>query len=122
VLTIPLNESYQDLQDLEDSIRGCSGGHKLEEFDTSCFSGKYVTGESIDDEYFAKLHSLRNDEAKQKRETDTNGMITPTGKKLKTQQSNDGCESVSNDKRDPMSKSVSCESLTNNTTPVGLVS
>jgi amidophosphoribosyltransferase len=34
-------------------------------FDSSCFSGEYVTG--IDPDYFERLRQLRSDEAKKKR-------------------------------------------------------
>lgn len=83
------------------------GETKLCSFDTSCFSGIYTTGENIEDKYFSNLHTLRNDDAKQKREvSDGQGM----GKN-----SHDGCESVSNDKRPEVHKSSSCESLSNGT-------
>jgi amidophosphoribosyltransferase len=97
------------LQDLEDSISQCSPPDKpLKEFDTSCFSGKYVTGEAIGDEYFDKLFNLRNDDAKQKR-----AMENGDGSK-RAKGSNDGCESVSNDKRNSkLQNSGSCESLSN---------
>ena len=40
----------------------------MTEYETSCFSGKYVSGgATINDEYFTKLHALRNDNAKMKR-------------------------------------------------------
>lgn len=62
-------------------------------YESSCFSGRYVTGETIDDEYFAKLHDARNDEAKLRRlESDGAGGKLPPG-------SHDGCENLSNDKR-----------------------
>lgn len=82
---------YQRLGDLEDSVRE-SGECPEHDYETSCFSGTYVTGENIDDEYFAKLHNLRNDSAKEtrRRESTTNGL--PPG-------SHDGCENLSNDKR-----------------------
>lgn len=99
---------YQDLSDLEASISECTTDD-LKTFDTSCFSGKYVTGQAIGDEYFTKLHTLRNDDAQQERNS---GAVN--GKS-----SNDGCESVSNDKRvSSDSRTASCESLTNH---VGLV-
>ncbi|KAL3807537.1 hypothetical protein ACHAXA_002576 [Cyclostephanos tholiformis] len=83
---------YQDLGDLEDSVRE-AGECPDQDYETSCFSGTYVTGANIDDEYFSKLHELRNDDAKLKREEREPlqaGM--PPG-------SNDGCENLSNDKR-----------------------
>ncbi len=53
---------YQDLPDLVDAVRG----KKAElEFDTSCFSGEYVTGG--DAEYLDALQRSRSDEAKQRR-------------------------------------------------------
>lgn len=105
---------YQELSDLEDAVSECSpkGEAHLDSFDTSCFSGIYATGEQIDDEYFSNLHTLRNDDAKQKREgSDTQGM----GKN-----SHNGCESVSNDKRpSEVNRSSSCESLSNDTANAG---
>ena len=58
---------YQDLQDLEDSVTEVAPpeNHLLKKFDTSCFSGIYVTGQTIDDPYFAKLHEQRNDTAQE---------------------------------------------------------
>ena len=58
---------YQDLQDLEDSVTEVAPpeNNYLKKFDTSCFSGVYVTGEKIDDPYFTKLHEQRNDEAQE---------------------------------------------------------
>tara|TARA_B100001564_G_scaffold138357_1_gene116196 strand:+ start:218 stop:1756 length:1539 start_codon:yes stop_codon:yes gene_type:complete len=53
---------YQTLDDLVDSILMDTD---LEmEFDSSCFDGKYVTG-NITDAYLKKLHDKRNDTAKQ---------------------------------------------------------
>jgi hypothetical protein len=61
------------------------------EYETSCFSGKYVSGgATINDEYFTKLHALRNDNAKMQRVDSQSNM--PPG-------SHDGCENLSNDKR-----------------------
>lgn len=58
---------YQDLQDLEDAVTEVAPpeNNYLKKFDTSCFSGIYVTGETIDDPYFAKLHEQRNDAAQE---------------------------------------------------------
>lgn len=63
-------------------------------YETSCFSGIYVTGEDIDDPYFSKLHDLRNDTAKElrRKESGATVFLLPPG-------SNDGCENLSNDKR-----------------------
>jgi amidophosphoribosyltransferase len=51
---------YQDLKDLEEAVSGPK--QRIERFDTSCFSGEYVTG--IDDGYFERIEGLRSDEAK----------------------------------------------------------
>jgi amidophosphoribosyltransferase len=54
---------YQDLADLEAAVAGPKfPGRK---FDSSCFSGEYVTG--IEPGYFERLQQLRSDEAKKKR-------------------------------------------------------
>jgi hypothetical protein len=97
---------------LEDAIRECSDpGQPLTSFDTSCFSGVYVTGETIDSEYFERLHSLRNDEAKHgKSET---GIDVESKNESPPQASNNGCESVQNDRRNGIHKTSSCESLSN---------
>ncbi|TWG94054.1 amidophosphoribosyltransferase [Luteimonas sp. J16] len=54
---------YQDLPDLEKAV----AGPKFEgmRFDTSCFSGEYVTG--VDPGYFDGLRQLRSDDAKRQR-------------------------------------------------------
>ena len=57
---------YQDLNGLIRSVRHGNSG--ITEFDTSCFSGEYVTGD-VTDEYLHELEGRRNDAAKQKRET-----------------------------------------------------
>ncbi len=58
---------YQDLDDLIDS---CSkGNEEITQFDTSCFSGEYVTGD-INQDYLAHLQSTRNDGAKEKQNID----------------------------------------------------
>ncbi|MBL0164292.1 MAG: amidophosphoribosyltransferase [Xanthomonadales bacterium] len=54
---------YQDLPDLIASI--AEGNDNLHEFDTSCFSGEYVTG--IEPTYLDQLQFARSDEAKDKR-------------------------------------------------------
>ena len=54
---------YQDLPDLEAAVAGPKfPGRK---FDSSCFSGEYVTG--IEAGYFERIKQLRSDEAKKKR-------------------------------------------------------
>ncbi len=54
---------YQDLHGLIRSVR--HGNSSISEFDTSCFSGEYVTGDVTDD-YLDALEAKRNDAAKQK--------------------------------------------------------
>ena len=54
---------YQDLSDLEAAVAGPKFPGRR--FDSSCFSGEYVTG--IDADYFERLKQLRSDEAKKKR-------------------------------------------------------
>ncbi|HAO31713.1 MAG TPA: amidophosphoribosyltransferase, partial [Candidatus Competibacteraceae bacterium] len=51
---------------LEDLIAAVQEGNpELKHFDTSCFSGEYVTG--LSDAYLQQLELLRSDEAKEKR-------------------------------------------------------
>lgn len=54
---------YQDLKDLETAVAGPK--HPGRKFDSSCFSGEYVTG--IDPEYFDRIRQMRSDDAKKKR-------------------------------------------------------
>lgn len=58
---------YQDLQDLIEAVQKKSKS-KVSRFDTSVFSGEYVTG-GIDGDYLARLEAERNDSAKQEQET-----------------------------------------------------
>jgi amidophosphoribosyltransferase len=48
---------------------------KIKDFDTSCFSGEYVTGD-VTPEYLARLKGERSDEAKQQRRGMTGGLKT----------------------------------------------
>jgi amidophosphoribosyltransferase len=57
---------YQDLHGLIRSVR--HDNSSITEFDTSCFSGEYVTGDVTDD-YLHELERRRNDTAKQKRDS-----------------------------------------------------
>jgi len=54
---------YQDLSDLEAAVAGPK--HPGRKFDSSCFSGEYVTG--IEPDYFERIRQLRSDDAKKKR-------------------------------------------------------
>ncbi len=56
---------YQDLHGLIRSVR--HDNSTITEFDTSCFSGEYVTGD-VTEGYLAQLEARRNDAAKQARE------------------------------------------------------
>jgi len=54
---------YQDLSDLEVAVAGPKFPGRR--FDSSCFSGEYVTG--IEPGYFERIQQMRSDEAKKKR-------------------------------------------------------
>jgi len=75
---------YQDLHGLIRSVR--HDNSSIEEFDASCFSGQYVTGD-VTAEYLLDLAKLRNDGAKQEREARHRGLAAPdepaTGKRPK---------------------------------------
>jgi amidophosphoribosyltransferase len=58
---------YQDLHGLVRSVR--HDNSTITEFDTSCFSGEYVTGD-VTDKYLHELESRRNDAAKKSRNSD----------------------------------------------------
>ena len=63
---------YQDLDGLIRSVR--HDNSSITEFDTSCFSGEYVTGD-VTDEYLHELELRRNDAAKQSREAKRKGHV-----------------------------------------------
>ncbi len=67
---------YQTLEDLVESVR--EGNSNLQNFDTSVFTGEYITGEG--DEYFKQLKIDRNDKAKSDRENDTAIDLSDTDK------------------------------------------
>mmetsp|Transcript_35132 Transcript_35132/g.76173 ORF Transcript_35132/g.76173 Transcript_35132/m.76173 type:complete len:647 (-) Transcript_35132:289-2229(-) len=124
---------YQDLVDLEDSVRSLARVDRpLDQFDCSCFSGEYVTGETIGDSYFERLHEKRNDDAKRLRESSSGGGGKGGGDEggkggqgsgkggngaaaddaLGMSSHHEGCESVNNDTRDATTDgSKGCESL-----------
>ena len=66
-------------------------------YESSCFSGTYVTGEDINDNYFSKLHELRNDDAQEARRESMVGAAQAAGL---PPGSHHGCENLSNDKRE----------------------
>jgi amidophosphoribosyltransferase len=56
---------YQDLDDLVAACR--EGNEKIGQFDTSCFSGAYVTG--VADGYLERLEANRADQVREVRRT-----------------------------------------------------
>jgi len=58
---------YQDLGDLIDAVR--KGNPDIKHFDTSCFSGEYITGD-IDEAYLDRTEELRNDYAQSVRKSE----------------------------------------------------
>lgn len=58
---------YQDIEDLIESVQ--KGNETITMFDTSCFTGEYVTGD-ISTDYLAHVESMRNDSAKQQQNVD----------------------------------------------------
>ena len=67
---------YQDLDGLIRSVR--HGNSAITEFDASCFSGEYVTGD-VTPEYLDELERRRNDAAKQRREAKRKGKLSEAG-------------------------------------------
>jgi len=67
---------YQDLHGLIRSVR--HDNSTIREFDTSCFSGEYVTGD-VTNEYLDELEKRRNDAAKQAREDRHKGVKPAVG-------------------------------------------
>jgi amidophosphoribosyltransferase len=63
---------YQDLEDLIEAAR--KGNPALTQFDTSCFSGQYVTGD-VNQGYLEHLALQRSDEAKSRREGSSNKLV-----------------------------------------------
>lgn len=64
---------FQELADLEEAVR--VGSDCLQRFDTSCFSGEYLTGD-IDADYLVALQRQRADEARnRRREADSEGNV-----------------------------------------------
>jgi amidophosphoribosyltransferase len=63
---------YQDLADLEEAVR--IGNPKIERFENSVFTGKYVT-QDIDDAYLNQLELFRSDAAKEARKRASSTVI-----------------------------------------------
>jgi len=59
---------YQDMDDLVDAVG--KGNSRISEFDTSVFSGRYITGD-ISDDYLNSVEAVRSEAAKnERRESD----------------------------------------------------
>jgi amidophosphoribosyltransferase len=80
---------YQDLEDLVTSVR--YDNSDIDAFDTSCFSGQYVTGE-VTAEYLARLEAGRSDKAKSDREARRRDLEDDVGS-----EADDGSDDVSTD-------------------------
>jgi amidophosphoribosyltransferase len=63
---------FQDLTDLIDAVQ--RGNQEIESFDTSVFSGEYVTRD-VTATYLEQLELLRSDAAKEDRDTRDNAVI-----------------------------------------------
>jgi amidophosphoribosyltransferase len=62
-------------QDLDDLVRAClHHDSQVHEFDTSCFSGEYVTGD-VTPAYLARLQEERSDSAKERRRQSHKGSL-----------------------------------------------
>ena len=60
-------------QDLDDLVAACRHDHaRITGFDTSCFSGEYVTGD-VTHEYLARIERERSDGARAQRRLDLTG-------------------------------------------------
>ncbi len=58
---------YQDIEDLIESAQ--KGNESITTFDTSCFTGEYVTGD-VSADYLEHVESMRNDSAKEQQNID----------------------------------------------------
>lgn len=63
---------YQDIDDLIDAVR--YDNPNIKKFDSSCFTGEYVTGD-VNTEYLHALNELRNDCAKQQDDHNNNMLL-----------------------------------------------
>ena len=62
-------------QDLEDLIEACREGNTgITRFDTSCFSGEYVTG--VEEGYLEDLQNMRSDQAKREKSQTARARLT----------------------------------------------
>ena len=108
---------YQNMEDLEDAIKECvpEGVAPLTEFDSSCFTAKYVTGETLGDEYFQELHRLRNDNAQHGNGKEETVQLEAEAAKVEVSRrgSNTVCESMINDTSVKATEKDSCEPIVN---------
>jgi amidophosphoribosyltransferase len=66
-------------QDLDDLVAACQHDNaKIVEFDTSCFSGQYVTGD-VTSEYLERLQRARSDEAQSRRRLSSRSPLKVVG-------------------------------------------
>jgi len=119
---------YQNLEDLKQSITSCitPEGKQLTEFDSSCFSGCYVTGQTLDDDYFKSLYARNNDanhgtsgNYHQSYSEPNNNTDELTLEKMGSSNGSygEGCESMSNDRTlNNGQVGGGCESMNNNNT------
>jgi amidophosphoribosyltransferase len=63
---------YQDLEDLVDAVS--EGNPEVGQFDTSVFTGDYITGD-VGEEYLSQLQASRNDASKKQRRENDNEVI-----------------------------------------------
>jgi amidophosphoribosyltransferase len=107
---------YQKMKDLEDSITECipeESPIKLSEFDTSCFTGTYVTGEKLGDAYFTRLHEMRNDDAQHGSGGGKPIELESVKLDYLNRRDSSGCEAMVNDMSITSPKSDSCEPIVN---------
>jgi len=100
---------FQDCDDLEEAVRSsASPDMPLPNFDTSCFTGKYVTGEEIGNKYFQNLFLNRNESAKSLLRVSSGGGSTSVND---LRAASVGCESMHNDNREPEDGQKGCEAI-----------
>jgi amidophosphoribosyltransferase len=63
---------YQDLDDLVNAVS--EGNPEVSQFDTSVFTGDYITGD-VGEEYLSHLQASRNDASKKQRRENDNEVI-----------------------------------------------
>ena len=59
---------YQDIEDLKDAVR--EGNTDITDFDTSCFDGKYITGD-VSSDYLKHVENERQDAVRIRRNSNT---------------------------------------------------